>query len=173
MLAKPQGRFPLFRVLSTIALIGLGLAGCTRPMIGKEPEVEKEGAKTTEKAAEKPESTTEKGGAEQAGDEKAGDEKMVAAKHGPAAGEHAAIEELREIAERSYEETLGFFEAGDAFAHEVYRWSRVLLDHDLELATDDDKKILSTEAHLDRMTNLAHAGLWRGASSNITLPKPS
>ena len=63
--------------------------------------------------------------------------------------------------EHAYEETLGFYESGDAFAQEVYHWSRVLLDHDLELATDDEKKFLGTQAHLDRMTELAHAGLWR------------
>ena len=94
--------------------------------------------------------------------EKTGAEKSAAK------ADHAAIEELRDLAERAYEETLGFYESGDAFAQEVYRWSRAILDHDLELAHDDEKKLLSTQAHLDRMNNLAHAGLWRRANWNIT-----
>jgi uncharacterized protein (TIGR03067 family) len=136
--ANAPGRLPLFRLLPLVVLTGLGLLAVVQPTIGKEPE----GAKATEKATGKTEST-------------------AGAKSEGAGADHAAIEELREIAERAFEETLAFYESGDALAQEVHRWSRVLLDHDLELASDDEKKFLGTQAHLDRMTTLAHAGLWR------------
>lgn len=135
----------MFPVMARVVLIGLGLLWIAQPTIGKEPE----SAKATDKAAGKQESTAGEKGVEK-----------TAAKTGREA-DHAAIEELRDLAERAYEETLGFYEAGDAFAQEVYRWSRAILDHDLELASDDEKKLLGTQAHLDRMNNLAHAGLWR------------
>jgi uncharacterized protein (TIGR03067 family) len=142
MHAKPNanapGRLPLFRVLPLVVLTGLGLLAVAQPTMGKEPEA----AKATEKAAGKTEST-------------------AGTKSERTEADHAAIKELREIAERAFEETLSFYESGDALAQEVYRWSRVLLDHDLELASDDEKKFLGTQAHLDRMTTLAHAGLWR------------
>jgi len=140
--AKAPVRFPLFWVLSTILLIGLGLVLMPRPTIGTEPEA----AKATEKTAGKSDNA--------AGEKTSG-------KNGRTEAEHAAIEELRDIAERAYEETLGFYDAGDAVSQEVYHWSRVMLDRDLELAPDDEKKFVSTQAHLDRMINLAHAGLWR------------
>jgi uncharacterized protein (TIGR03067 family) len=136
----------LFRVLPMFALIGLGLLVIAQPTIGKEPEAVKETTKASDKAAAKPESA--------AGEKHA-------PKGGPAETDRVATEELREIAERAFEETLGFYEAGDGVAQEIYHWSRVVLDHDLELASDDEKKLISTQAHLDRMTNLAHAGLWR------------
>ncbi|HEX4147076.1 MAG TPA: TIGR03067 domain-containing protein [Pirellulales bacterium] len=139
--AKFPGRVSLFLLLPA-ALVGLGLLAEPRPMTGKEPDA----TKTTEKAAGK-------------SDDAAGDK--AGGKNGTAEAEHAATEELRDIAERAYEEMLSFYESGDALAPEVYHWSRVLLGHELELAPDDDKKVLATEAHLDRMTNLAHAGLWR------------
>ncbi len=123
-------------LLASLVLVGLGIADLARPAIGKEPEA----AKATEKSA---------------------GEKSTAAKAPLSESEHAAVAELREIAEHAYEEALGFYESGDAFAQEVHHWSRLWLDHDLELAPDDEKKLHDTQAHLDRMTNLANAGFWR------------
>ncbi|HTU26509.1 MAG TPA: TIGR03067 domain-containing protein [Pirellulales bacterium] len=154
-LAPRGGQRPLVRLLSPIVLAGLVLAGCAGRMNGKEPEdgklADNAAGKADGAAADKP---AEKGTGEKSGGDKAGGKTAHDA-------DRAALEELRELAERSFEESLGFFEAGDAFGWEVYHWSRVLLEHDLALADEDEKKLLATQAHLDRMMNLAHAGLWR------------
>jgi hypothetical protein len=74
----------------------------------------------------------------------------------------AAKAELRDLAEQTYDEMMAEFAAGDTvLPTEVYRWSLSWMQYEMELATDEAKRINVARDHLDRMMTLAHAGLWR------------
>jgi uncharacterized protein (TIGR03067 family) len=158
---SPAVRFgSTHRGLLLAALLAvMGLMALLQPIQGKQPEGAK-GAKT-EKGSDEPPA------AEATADETAAEKET--AKLDPAADEAAARaksdgaarRELRDLAELAFEETMGFYETGDALPTEVYRWSLVWLHYELELSTDDEQKAIATQAHLDRMITLAQAGLWR------------
>ncbi len=107
-------------------------AACTSRLISQEPEVSKSAGAVTE-AADAP----------------------------PRSADEAPLRELRDIAERSYDETEALFESGEATPFEVYQASRRWLDEELALARGADDKVTFQQAHLDRMRDLANYSLWR------------
>ncbi len=90
----------------------------------------------------------------------------------------AALRELRDIAERSFDETEASFEASEVAAFEVYQASRRWLEQELALAPSAQDQILFHQAHLDRLRALADYSLWRTseveyyvAEAELTLDK--
>ena len=165
MLAKhspshPADGSPSPRCLLGVLLVaGLGLAGIFpvadlmapgRPLAAKEPETKPAAAKEAAANEPLPARAAEPGHAAAAD---------PASPRGKA--DRAAIDELRELAEKAFQETFDYYEAGDALPTEVYRWSMVWLHYEMELASDDAKRIAATQDHLERMMNLANVGLWR------------
>jgi uncharacterized protein (TIGR03067 family) len=77
--------------------------------------------------------------------------------------EAPARQELQSLAERTYDETLAFYETSEATPTEVYQASRRWLDQELALAQSTDDKIAAQQAHLDRTQELANIALWRSS----------
>ncbi len=73
----------------------------------------------------------------------------------------AAVRELRDIAERSYDEAQASFESNEVAPIEVYQASRRWLEQELALAAAEPDKIPFYQAHLDRMRDMASFSLWR------------
>ena len=90
-----------------------------------------------------------------------------------AADEHAATKELRDSPNMLTRKPWAFMSRATRLPQEVHRWSLILLVHELDLATDDEKKFMLTQAHLDRMTVWPMPVFGVPANWNITWPKRS
>ncbi len=89
-----------------------------------------------------------------------------------------ALRELRDIAERTFDETQASYESAEVAAFEVYQASKRWLEQELALAQTPEKKLTCHQAHLDRMRDMANFSLWRTsevefyvAEAELTLDK--
>jgi len=62
-----------------------------------------------------------------------------------------------------YDETLAYYETGEATPYEVYQASRRWLEQELALARSNEDRIAAQQAHLDRTQELANIALWRSS----------
>jgi uncharacterized protein (TIGR03067 family) len=72
-----------------------------------------------------------------------------------------ALRELRDLAERAYDETESSYENSEVAAFEVYQASKRWLEQELAMIKSPDDKLKFHQAHLDRMRDLANFSLWR------------